>query len=205
VRLRPAVARCAAALLATGAVAGCARGCTSSRPPIHVNPNMDYQEKYQPLEESRFFYDGSAMRLPVPGTVARGQLHEDGPWHTGRDVSGAFVAAMPVEPTQALAARGRERYAIYCQPCHAKSGDGKGILFERGGVPTPSYHEPRIREMADGEMFDVITNGKGLMKPYRYPVPAQDRWAIIAHVRSLQRERAERDLARAASREEVAR
>lgn len=199
-RSRAAAAlRAASLLLLAGSLVGCARGCTSSRPPIHLNPNMDYQEKYQPLEESRFFYDGSAMRTPVPGTVARGQLHDDEPFYSGRDAAGEFLATMPVEQTDDLLERGRQRYTIFCQPCHDKRGTGKGILFERGGVPTPSYHEQRIRDLADGEIFDVITNGKGLMKPYRYPVPAADRWAIIAHVRRLQREHMQQQVASNAS------
>jgi hypothetical protein len=137
------------------------------------------------------------MRLPVPGTVARGQLElADGtPFVTGRDAAGAFLATMPLEQTDALLARGAERFSIYCRPCHDQRGTGRGILYERGGVPTPSFHDERIRNLADGEIFDVITNGKGLMKPYRYPVPAADRWAIIAHVRRLQRERATSDVA----------
>ncbi len=192
---RARAARVVGLLLAGCALAGCVRGCPSSRPPIHLNPNMDQQEKLQPLEESQFFYDGSAMQAPVPGTVARGQLRDDERLVTGRDAAGAFLATMPVEQTDALLERGADRFAIYCRPCHDPRGSGKGILYERGGVPTPSFHEPRIRELADGEIFDVITNGKGLMKPYRYPVPAEDRWAIVAHLRRLQREQAARDVA----------
>lgn len=186
------------------ALCGCARGCTSSRPPIHLNPNMDYQEKAQPLEESRFFYDGSAMRKPVEGTVPRDGLiaaagrlvvgvdpyRRDLAFHSGKDRAGQFLAALPLpEQDERLLARGAERYSIYCQPCHDKRGNGKGILFERGGVPTPSFHDERLRKMAPGEIFDTITQGKGLMPAYGYPIPAEDRWAIIAHLRRLQRER----------------
>lgn len=167
----------------------CVRGCPSARPPIHVNPNMDWQPRYDPQEESGFFYDGSAMRLPVPGTVARGQLHEDVVRRTGRDASGEFVAHGPWPETEELLARGAARFSIYCQPCHDKRGNGRGILFERGGVPTPSFHEDRIRDLRDGEIFDVITSGKGLMPAYAFPVPAEDRWAIVAHIRQLARER----------------
>ncbi len=187
----------AGTLLLAGLLSGCVRGCASSRPPIHLNPNMDYQEKAQPLEASRFFYDGAAMRLPVPGTVARGQLREEESFFSGKDAAGQFLATMPVEPSDELLARGLARFTIYCQPCHDKRGNGKGILFERAGVPTPSFHEERIRALADGAIFDVITNGTGLMKPYRYPVPAADRWAIIAHLRRLQRERIAAEVASA--------
>ena len=82
-----------------------------------------------------------------------------------------------------------QRYAIYCQPCHDARGDGKGILFQRGNVPTASFHQDKIRAYPDGQIFDIITNGSGLMPAYRWPIPPADRWAIIAHVRELERER----------------
>jgi len=166
---------------------GCVRGCSSSRPPIHINPNMDDQPRYDAQGESAFFYDGSAMRLPVPGTVARGQLREDVQLHTGRDVFGEFLTQSPLSVDDALLAHGEARYQIYCSPCHTKRGTGQGILTQRGGVPVPSFHDDRLKQITDGEYFDTITNGKGLMQGYRYPIPAEDRWAIIAHVRQLQR------------------
>lgn len=167
---------------------GCARGCTSSRPPIHIVPNMDWQPKYQAQEESDFFYDGAAMRTPVPGTVARGRLREDPTFYTGKDAQGEFLTTNPLEATESVLARGADRYSIYCRPCHDKRGNGKGILFERGGVPTPAFSEQRIVALRDGEMFDVVTNSKGLMPAYGPIVPASDRWAIITHVRRLQQE-----------------
>ncbi len=94
-------------------------------------------------------------------------------------------------------ARGVERFTIYCQPCHDKQGTGKGIMYEYGGVPTPSFHEERIRAQPDGQIFDTITNGTGLMKGYAYPIPPADRWAIIAHLRRLQQERQATDMASA--------
>ena len=189
---------------------GCARGCPSSRSPIHPNPNMDYQEKYEAQEESGFFYDGMTMRTPIEGTVARDGLtlvnndrlavaadpHKgDAAFHTGKNTAGEFLAALPVEETDALLARGAERFAIYCQPCHDKKGNGRGVLTERGGVPVPSLHEERLLAMRPGEVFDTVTHGKGLMPAYRYPVPPGDRWAIIAHVRTMQRERQAADMA----------
>ena len=152
---------------------------------------MDYQEKYQPQEASRFFYDGSAMRQPVAGTVARGELREDQAFHTGKDADGEVLASMPLEVTDELLARGEERYGIYCAPCHDARGTGKGILYDQG-VPTASFFDPRLVESADGEIFEVITNGLGFMSGYRYPLPPADRWAIIAHVRRMQREQAVR-------------
>jgi len=177
------------------ALTGCARGCTSSRPPIHPNPSMDDQPKVRPQAGSAFFYNGASMRAPVPGTVAIGELKEDAAFFTGKGADGQFIAAIPRPVDEALLERGRERYAIYCQPCHDARGDGRGILFQRGNVPTATFHQDKILQYADGQIFDVITNGVGLMPGYRWPIPPADRWAIVAHVRELQRER----LARAAA------
>jgi cytochrome c5 len=159
---------------------------------------MDVQPRYEPQAASDFFYDGAAMRAPVPGTVARGELRDESPWWTGKDAAGAFVAAIPTVVDEAMKARGARRYDIYCAPCHDQHGDGKGILFERGKVPTPSFHDPRLRALADGQLYDTITNGVGLMPSYRYPIPVADRWAIVAHVRALQERRAARALGRGA-------
>ena len=172
--------------LAVG-LTGCARGCTSSRPPIHLNPSMDDQPKVLAQTASPFFYDGQSMRQPVPGTVPIGGLKEDVAFFTGKGADGQFVAANPVAVNDAVVERGRQRYTIYCQPCHDARGDGKGILFQRGNVPTASFHQEAILKYPDGQLFDVITNGKGLMPSYRWPIPPADRWAIIAHVKELQR------------------
>ena len=174
---------------------GCVRGCTSSRPPIHINPSMDDQPKSLPQSESQFFYDGASMRRPVPGTVARGELREDPAFFEGKNGDGQFVAKIPIAVDEALLARGRERYTIYCQPCHDVRGDGKGILFVRGNVPTASFHQDKIRNYPDGQIFDVITNGSGLMSGYRWPIPPHDRWAIIAYVRELESTRLVREQA----------
>lgn len=184
--------RNAALALVLLAFSGCARGCTSSRPPIHLNPNMDKQPRYEPQAASAFFYDGAELRAPVPGTVARGELRDDGPYWTGKDGAGAFAASVPMAIDDAVRARGAQRFDIYCAACHDKNGDGKGILFERGKVPTTSLHIDRLRQAPDGQIFDTITNGVGLMPSYRYPIPVADRWAIIVHVRELQARRAAR-------------
>lgn len=179
------------ALTSIVAVTGCARGCTSSSPPIHINPSMDNQPKALPQTASDFFSNGSAMREPVPGTVAIGGLQEDAAFFTGKDADGQFVATIPVPVNEALVERGHQRYGIYCQPCHDAKGDGKGILFQRGNVPTASFHQEKILKYPDGQIFDVITNGSGLMSGYRWPIPPADRWAIIAYVRALERKRLE--------------
>jgi mono/diheme cytochrome c family protein len=170
-------------------VAGCARGCTSSRPPVHLNPSMDDQPKVLTQTASNFFYNGASMREPVPGTIPIGGLKEDAAFFTGKGADDKFVAAIPVTVDETLLERGRQRYVIYCQPCHDARGEGKGILFQRGNVPTATFHQDKILKYPDGQLFDVITNGMGLMPAYRWPIPPSDRWAIIAHVRELQRER----------------
>lgn len=181
------------ALTALGS-AGCLRGCTSSRPPIHIIPNMDAQPKYEAQEGSQFFYDGGAMRLPVEGTVARGEFYEESeiPMRTGRDAQGNFISN-PLEVDQALLDRGGERYDIYCRPCHGEAGDGQGVLFNQG-VPVTSYFDERLMAVPDGEIFEAITLGKGLMQPYAYAVPVHDRWAIVAHVRRMQEDYRQRAL-----------
>ena len=175
-------------------LAGC-RGQTSKYPPIHPNPNMDDQPKLLAQESSDFFYDGAAMRLPVEGTVARGELRLDSDFYEGLDAGGTPVAANPLlaseqyrggRSDEEIMARGAERYGIYCLPCHGATGDGESMLKERSGVASANLHDERIRQLPDGQMFDVVTNGLGLMSGYRYPIPADDRWAIIAYVRQLQ-------------------
>ena len=191
----------AVACTAILALAGCARGCPSSRPPIHLNPSMDDQPKVRAQTASAFFYDGQSMREPVPGTVAIGGLKEDTAFFTGRGPDGQFVAAIPRPVDDAMLERGRQRYTIYCQPCHDARGDGRGILFQRGNVPTATFHQDKILQYTDGQIFDVITNGAGLMSGYRWPIPPADRWAIVAHVRELQRERLARGAAAPADRQ----
>ncbi len=170
---------------------GLMRGCTSSQPPIHLNPSMDSQPKLQPQASSDFFYNGAGMRLPVEGTVARNELREDDAFYRGIGPDGKPVTTNPLAIDDAVVARGAARYAIYCQPCHDARGDGKGILFQRGNVPTSSFHSEKLRAYPDGQMFDIVTNGSGLMPSYKWPIPPADRWAIIAHVRKLERERAD--------------
>jgi mono/diheme cytochrome c family protein len=181
----------ALALTSVVALTGCARGCTSSQPPIHLNPSMDDQPKVLPQTASDFFYNGASMREPVPGTIPIGGLQEDSAFFTGKGADGQFVATIPVPVNAAMVDRGHQRYGIYCQPCHDARGDGKGILFQRGNVPTASFHQEKVLKYPDGQIFDVITNGSGLMSGYRWPIPPADRWAIVAYVRELERKRLE--------------
>lgn len=177
------------ALSSVVVLAGCARGCPSSRPPIHINPSMDDQPKVRPQTASAFFYNGASMREPVPGTIPIGGLKEDSAFFTGKTADGQFVAASPRAMDERALERGRQRYTIYCQPCHDARGDGRGILFQRGSVPTATFHQDKILKYADGQLFDVITNGFGLMAGYRWAIAPDDRWAIVGYVRDLQRRR----------------
>ncbi|MDT8324385.1 MAG: cytochrome c [Bacteroidota bacterium] len=177
-----AVLPVAAALLL---LAGC-RGSTSEEAPVHLNRNMDTQEKYVAQRSSAFFVDGSAMRTPPAGTVARGALREDDALNTGKDGDGAYVS-LPFTITEADRMRGAERFGIYCSPCHGHSGDGKGKIMEfKYPIPPTSLYEQRVYDMADGYIFEVITNGVRNMPSYREQIPVHDRWRIVAHVRALQ-------------------
>ena len=180
-------ARLGGAVLVLLSTAGCLRGCPSSRPPIHPNPSMDDQPKALAQAESKFFYDGATMRVPVPGTIARGELRQDPAFFEGKGPDGKFVATSPVPAGDAILERGRQRYTIYCQPCHDPRGGGTGVLFQRGKIPTTAVHDPKIVAYPDGQIFDVITNGVGLMPSYKWPIDPDDRWAIVAYVRELQR------------------
>lgn len=168
-------------------ITGCMRGAPKSDPPIHPNPNMDYQEKLQPMESSAIFSDGSAMRTPVEGTVARGELRDNPEYYTGMHANGNFVRSIPVELTREFLERGRERYDIYCSPCHSRLGDGKGIVPTWGLTAPASMHVDSIRTKDDGYFFDVITNGRNKMPSYKYQIPVRDRWAITSYIRVLQR------------------
>jgi mono/diheme cytochrome c family protein len=167
-------------------VAGCTRGSTSSRPPIHLNPNMDDQPRYEAQAASDFFADGMATRAPMPGTVARGELADDPGLRTGATADGTPLTFVPIPVDERFLARGAERYAIYCGPCHADDGSGQSMLRQRSGVATADLTQARLREATDGYLFDVITNGFGLMGPYAYQLAPRDRWAVVAHVRRLQ-------------------
>jgi mono/diheme cytochrome c family protein len=148
---------------------------------------MDEQQKYKAQVESKFFENGSAMRTPVPGTVERGFLRADDIYYTGKDAKGNFVKDAPVEITTQMLNRGRERFDIYCSPCHSRVGDGKGIMVSRGYVPPPDFHTDRIRNMPDGEVYNAITHGIRNMPSYEHQINPDDRWAIVVYLRALQR------------------
>ncbi len=165
------------------------RGCASDRPPLEVFPDMDRQAHYLPEGESRFFADGRADRPLPPGVVARGHLDENVAVYQGKTTNGAWVQGIPAELTvdARFMQRGRERYQIYCAPCHGALGDGNGITKLYGMGATPTYHDDRLVKMADGELFNTITHGKNTMMSYGDKLEPSDRWAVVAYVRALQR------------------
>jgi len=149
--------------------------------------DMHDQPKAKPQSKSGFFADGRTGRLPVEGTVARGQLREDDHLYRGKNADGSFVTAFPMAIDASVLERGRERYNIYCSPCHGRTGLGNGMVIQRGfKTAAASHHLDRLREAPVGYWFDVMTNGYGAMLGYAAQVPVDDRWAIIAYVRALQ-------------------
>jgi hypothetical protein len=148
--------------------------------------DMQVQPKQNPYSRSDFFPDQRSERPLVEGTVARGQLHEDSYLYTGK-LGNAPGDYMPFPVTREVLDRGRERYDIYCAPCHSLVGDGNGFIPSRGfSRKPPSYHISRLQKAPLGYLFDVITNGFGIMPDYRSQIAANDRWKIVAYVRALQ-------------------
>lgn len=181
-RLRRTVPRGAVRFVAALAVVAAVGGCRQ---------DMHDQPRYEAFEHSNFFADERASRLPVPGTVARGQLDEDAAFFTGKADEG-LIERVPVRVDIALMRRGRERYEIFCAPCHDRVGTGKGMIVQRGYKEAPSFHQPRLREAADGYFFQVIRDGFGVMPSYAAQIPPRDRWAIVAYIRALQLSQAAR-------------
>jgi hypothetical protein len=150
--------------------------------------DMHVQPKYLPYEPTNFFGDGRSERQPVPGTVARGHLRLDELLYTGKE-NGALADKFPFPITRADLERGRERYNIYCTPCHDYTGTGNGMIVQRGFPPPPSFHIDRLRTAPAGHFFDVMTNGFGAMYGYAARIEPEDRWRIAAYVRVLQQSR----------------
>ena len=161
-----------AVVLSALALAGC-------RQDMHDTP------RYEALEASDFFADGRASRLPVANTVARGQLRQDSHLYEGK-VDGQLADAFPMPVTAAVMARGQERFNVFCSPCHGRTGQGNGMIVQRGFRAPPSSHEDRLRNAPVGYFFDVMTHGFGAMQDYSAQVPVADRWAIAAYIRALQ-------------------
>jgi mono/diheme cytochrome c family protein len=172
---RPAFARLFPAGICAVALALSA-GC---RQDMHQAP------RYNALAESDFYADRRSARPLVQGTVARGFLRDDKRFYTGKDGS-AFLASVPIEVDKALLLRGQERFNVYCSPCHGRTGEGNGMIVQRGLKQPPSLFTERLRTQPDGYFYDVITNGFGLMQDYSAQVAPRDRWAIVAYLRVLQ-------------------
>ena len=152
---------------------------------VGCRQDMHDQPRYEAYESSEFLPDGTSALTPVPGTVARGQLHEDALLHTGRQGTG-FAEVFPFAMTMADLERGQQRYDIYCSVCHDRAGTGNGMIVRRGFPPPESFHQDRLRAAPPGYFFNVITNGFGKMYSYRARVKVEDRWRIAAYIRALQ-------------------
>jgi mono/diheme cytochrome c family protein len=162
-----------ALLVAVVALAGCRH-------------DMQDQPRFKPLAESDFYSDLRSARPPVEGTVARGQLDADVYFYTAK-IGNNPGDYMPFPVSSDVLARGRERYDIYCAPCHSRLGDGNGVVPSRGFPrKPPSFHIERLRKAPLGYFFDVMTNSFGIMPDYAAQIPPQDRWAIVAYIRALQ-------------------
>ena len=147
--------------------------------------DMHDQPKYIPLRESTFFSDARSARPIVEGTVARGHLRYDDLLYTGR-INGTDATVLPFPVDARVMARGRERFNIYCSPCHGRLGDGKGMIVQRGYKQPTSFHDPRLRASRVGYFFNVMTEGFGVMPSYASQIPVEDRWKIASYVRVLQ-------------------
>lgn len=174
-------------LLTALVFAGCYRGQPKKKPPVHLVPDMDSQPRYDTQEYSNYFSDGSTMRMPVEGTVAVGELHDNTKVYYGKDARGNLVKENPIPVNMVMLKKGQERFNIYCAPCHGQVGDGNGIVVKRGYMPPPTFHQDRLRDIEDGYIYDVIKNGIRNMPSYAHQIPVDDRWAITAYVRALQR------------------
>jgi len=182
-----------------------ARGAKSASPRIHIIPDMDFQPKYKTQAAGPFFADGRAMRLPVPGTIAEGQLDDDpylnrGYLVVGKDDKGEeirdYFSTFPIPVDMATILRGQQRFGIYCAPCHGLVGEGgaTGMVSIRAlareeplWVPPRSMHAEAVRAQPAGEIFNTISHGKGKMPAYGPQIPVKDRWAIVLYEKALQR------------------
>jgi mono/diheme cytochrome c family protein len=177
-----------------------ARNVKSAQPRIHLIQDMDNQPRVNTQARNPLFADRRGMRPPVPGTVARGALSESDPVSLGLEDGEnptAWVEAIPIPVTMQLLSRGQQRYDIFCSPCHGLTGFGDGMVSKRADqlqegtwTPPTSFHTDLIRSRPAGQLFNTITNGVRNMPAYGPQIPVDDRWAIVAYVRALQRSQA---------------
>jgi mono/diheme cytochrome c family protein len=173
------------------------RGHFFAQPPFEIFPDMNYQDKVKDQQPSAFFADGNSARAPIPGTVAMEMPAQNDYWATGKWDDTHWGNGIPVHPAvdggRPLAiddenmVRGRERYNISCAVCHGAAGDGQGVVTKYGLSGVASYHNDRLRQASDGDIFNTISNGKGQMLGYGYNIAIDDRWRIVMYVRALQR------------------
>ena len=170
-----------------------ARVTTTSKPRIHIIPDMDSQPRYSTQSRNALFADRRAMRPPVAGTVARGTVLGNPALVTGK-LGDDWVTAIPAPVSRSMLERGRQRYDIFCSPCHGLAGAGDGMVAKRADelmegtwTPPTSFHTDLLRQRPEGHIFNTISNGIRNMPAYGPQIPVEDRWAIVAYVRALQR------------------
>ena len=152
---------------------------------VGCRQDMHDAPRYDPLDESVVWRNGMSAQQLVQGTVARGHLNDDVLLNEGK-IDGQPAAVFPFAITKAELDRGQERYNVYCAPCHDRTGTGNGMVVQRGYRQAASFHIDRLRNIPHGYIFDVITNGFGVMPDYRGQIPPDDRWRIVAYIRALQ-------------------
>lgn len=176
---------------ALGGLTAC-QGQTSDEPPIVPIRNMYHQPRYNMQSESEFFSDKRTMRPKIEGTVGRGQIVDPKIGEGRLEDNSGYVLTIPEEVIRGaggmdpLTARGKERYGIYCVPCHGGTGAGDGLVIKRGMLAPPTFHQDRLRRAPDGQIFATITNGIRNMPAYHAQIPEADRWAVVSYVRALQ-------------------
>jgi cytochrome c553 len=148
--------------------------------------DMYNQPRYKPYAADPFFADGASARPLPPHTVARGHADLDTGYFEGQTDEGKLLEALPMPVTRAMLDRGRERFDIYCAVCHGRTGEGNGMIVQRGFPSPPSYHIERLRNAPAGYLYHVISDGYGVMYSYAARVAPADRWAIVAYIRALQ-------------------
>jgi hypothetical protein len=176
------------------------QGKKSNKPPIEIFPDMDRQDKYLAQSENPFFANKQSDRAPIANTVPRGNnievkkvfspdykndRLENPAFYTGKNTDGSWYKGFPMKATNEVLELGKLHYEIYCSACHGLAGDGRGVTRDYGMLAA-SYHDDRLRDMPEGEFFDIITNGKNLMYGLGERVKPEERWAIILYVRALQ-------------------
>ncbi len=181
--------RTAKLLLVAGAAMalGACSNFPSRQPPIWVWPDMKKQDKYKAQMSAPFFADGRTSRRPVEGTVAQEWYKADEAYSTGVGADGNYVAKNPLPLDKATIEKGQVKFNIYCAPCHDRTGSGRGVVPAKVVWVPGNMHEERIVNLVDGELYHVISMGRRSMPGYRFQISEQDRWAIVAYVRALQR------------------